>query len=555
LISGRYQQRFAIERPLGAARSIDSSTGLPATGRSLPQLLANAGYVTALVGKWHLGYRPEFSPRSHGFGYFFGFKSGFTDYYQHTDGNGEADLFENDSMVTATGYMTDMITARSVDFIAHNRDKPFFIDVAYNAAHWPYQVPDSPSVAIDHGRHLTPFDQATNTRAQYVKILERADRGVGDIVRALDSLGLAANTIVIFTNDNGGEWLSRNTPLFHNKASVWEGGIRVPAIIRWPGRIPRGTVSPQVAITMDLTASVLAAAGANIPADAALDGVNIFPILEKRTLVVERNLFWRVSGVRNQQAVRSGDWKLLIDDGRPMLFDVHKDLGERNNMIGLRPDIAQRLRPLLDKWQQDVDADAKQGRWVTILDASSFRNWKVAPGDAESKVVESDTDKRIVAGDAQRDGKWEFKNGILHGEGGVSHIFSPRNDYENFDYSAEIRIKDKGNSGQYFRTAFGPGFPSGYEAQVNSTHTDPVRTGSLYSFRNVTDMLVPPDTWFTQEVIADGNHIVIKVNDKVTVDYVDEKRTFMKGHFAFQQHNLGSEVWIRNVQVRELPKP
>jgi hypothetical protein len=192
--------------------------------------------------------------------------------------------------------------------------------------------------------------------------------------------------------------------------------------------------------------------------------------------------------------------------------------------------------------------------WVTILDASSFKNWKVAPGDAESKVVESDTDKRVVAGDAQRDGKWEFKNGVLHGEGGVSHIFSPRNDYENFDYIAEIRIKDKGNSGQYFRTAFGPGFPRGYEAQVNSTHTDPVRTGSLYGFQSVTEMLVPPDTWFTQEVIADGNHIVIKVNDKVTVDYIDEKKTFMKGHFAFQQHNLGSEVWIRNVQVRELPK-
>ena len=104
------------------------------------------------------------------------------------------------------------------------------------------------------------------------------------------------------------------------------------------------------------------------------------------------------------------------------------------------------------------------------------------------------------------------------------------------------------------RTAFGNGFPKGYEAQINSSHSDPVRTGSLYTFAKVMDKLVPPDTWFTQEVIADGNHIIIKVNDKVTVDYVDTKNTYMKGHFAFQQHNLGREVWIKNVMVKELPK-
>lgn len=291
LISGRYQQRFAIEWPLGGPRGVDSVRGLPATGRSLPKLLANNGYATGLIGKWHLGYRPEFSPNAHGFGYFFGFKSGFTDYYQHTDGDGEADLFENDRHVTVPGYMTDLITQRSVQFMARNKDTPFFLDVAYNAAHWPYQVPDSPSVAVDHGRHLSPFDSSTNTRAQYVKIVERADRGVGDILRALDSLGLASNTIVIFTNDNGGEWLSRNEPLFHNKSSLWEGGIRVPAIIRWPGHIPANTVSGQVAMTMDLTASILAATKTTVPPETALDGMDVFSVLERRTPPVERTLF------------------------------------------------------------------------------------------------------------------------------------------------------------------------------------------------------------------------------------------------------------------------
>jgi len=361
LISGRYQQRFAIERPLGHSSTADSARGLPANGRSLPRLLADNGYATALIGKWHLGYQPQFSPAAHGFSYFFGFKAGYTDYYQHTDAAGAADLFENDQQVSVPGYMTDLITQRSIQFMARNKDRPFFIDVAYNAAHWPYQRPDAPSVARDNGRHLTAFDSATNTRADYAAILERADRGVGAILRALDSLGLANNTIVIFTNDNGGEWLSRNTPLFHNKSSLWEGGIRVPAIIRWPGHIPRGSVSGQVGITMDLTVSLLAATNSTIPSDAGFEGMNLFPILERRAAPVERTLFWRINGTqRRQLAVRSGDWKLLIDQERPLLYDVRKDLGERSEASARHPEIAARLRVLIDKWQQDVDAEAKR---------------------------------------------------------------------------------------------------------------------------------------------------------------------------------------------------
>ena len=208
--------------------------------------------------------------------------------------------------------------------------------------------------------------------------------------------------------------------------------------------------------------------------------------------------------------------------------------------------------------------DKKDDGWVKILDEKSFKDWKVAPGNEKWKVVDEDGVKRVETGDPKNDGKWSFQDGVLHGEGGVSHIFSPRGNYENFAFKAEIKISDKGNSGQYFRTAFGPSFPKGYEAQVNSTHGDPIRSGSLYPAFNskltpelrekiiVKDRLVEPDTWFTQEVIAAGNHIIIKVNGKTTVDFVDETNTFTKGHFAFQQHNLGSEVWIKNVMVREL---
>ena len=358
LISGRYQQRFALEWPLGA-QSADSARGLPVTGRSLPQLLKGNGYATALIGKWHLGWKSEFSPNAQGFDYFFGFKSGFTDYYEHTYGDGEPDLFENERPVKVPGYMTDLITERSVRFIEQNAQRPFFIDVAYNAAHWPYQMPDKPSRARDNARHLGPFDDSTSTRAEYVAMLERADQGLGRILRALDSLGLRQNTIVIFTNDNGGEWLSRNTPLFQNKGTVWEGGIRVPAIIRWPGRIAAGRVSGQVGITMDLTASILAATGTPVPAEARLEGIDLLPVLEGRVPEIERTLFWRVIAPSQQRAVRSGDWKLLFDGPRPMLFNVRTDLGERNNMIGQRTDIARRLRSLLAAWQRDVDGEAK----------------------------------------------------------------------------------------------------------------------------------------------------------------------------------------------------
>ncbi len=360
LISGRYQQRYALEHPITVVAT-DGDIGLAASGRSLPQLLRNHGYATGLVGKWHLGYKPEFSPGAHGFESFFGFKSGYIDYYEHTASDGLPDLFDNDRPVRVDGYMTDLITQRSVTFITDHVGRPFFLEVAYNAAHWPYQVPDQPSRAIDNARHLLPHDANTSTRADYVKIMERADRGVGEILATLDRLGLARDTLVIFTNDNGGEWLSRNAPLFNRKFTLWEGGIRVPTILRWPGRIPAGRVSSQVGITMDLTASILAATNTPVPADARLEGINVLPLLDGRSPIVQRTLFWRVrTGGLDQRAVRSGDMKLLLDGtARVMLFDVRKDLAERNDLAQDHTGDVRRLHQLLVAWERDVDEEAK----------------------------------------------------------------------------------------------------------------------------------------------------------------------------------------------------
>src|SRR5687767_1525223 len=360
LISGRYQQRFGLEQALAGPNTDTGQLGLVATGSTLPQLLKNNGYATALIGKWHLGYKPEFSPNTHGFDYFFGLKSGFHDFYQHTGGNGKPDLWENDRPIEVTGYTTDLITERALKFIEQNTNRPFFIDVAYNAPHWPYQPPDQPSVAPRNAAHLRPGDTPNSTRADYVAMVERVDRGVGDILRALDRLKLSDNTIVIFTNDNGGEWLSNNGPLFNRKWTVWEGGIRVPALIRWPGRIPRGTVSDQVGITMDLTASILAATGTTVPPETRLEGVNLFPIWAGKAPKTERTLFWRTNvGGHSQKAVRSGDMKLVIDGNHTFVFDLRADAGERRDLAGRRQDIAQKLRALLTEWERDVDAEAK----------------------------------------------------------------------------------------------------------------------------------------------------------------------------------------------------
>jgi arylsulfatase A-like enzyme len=357
-ITGRYQQRVGLEVPLSNAPA--GGRGLTATGRGLAQLLKNREYATGLVGKWHLGYLPEFHPNAHGFDYFFGFLSGLIDYYQHTGPDGNHDLWENREPAHVQGYSTDLITQRAVGFIERNAKQPFFLEVAYNAAHWPFQVPDKPSTAPGRGRFVQPQEENTGTRAEYVAILERADRGVGTILAALQKLGLERNTLVIFTNDNGGEWLSRNAPLFHRKETLWEGGIRVPLLMRWPGQIPSGRTERQVGMVFDLTATILAVAGAAVPPETRLDGINLMPIVMGTSPAVERTLFWRVATaapVRNQRAVRQGDWKVFVEAGKVFVFNLRDDPGERNDLARERQDIARKLFPLIAAWEKDVDAE------------------------------------------------------------------------------------------------------------------------------------------------------------------------------------------------------
>lgn len=349
-ITGRYQQRYGIEWPLGSVPG-DSVRGLLPSEASLARLLKSAGYATGLIGKWHLGWKPEFHPNRHGFDEFWGFLGGFLDYYNNVGEFGRHDLFHNDRAARDSAYLTDEITARAKSFIEIHRAEPFFLEVAYNATHWPFQRPG----LAEHER-ARPDRLRDGTRAEYVAMLERADRGVGVILTALDELNLSRNTLVIFTSDNGGEWLSRNAPLFHRKSTLWEGGIRVPALLRWPVRLPAGIVSKQVGITMDLTASILAAAGSTPPASYQPEGIDLVPLLEGRR-VIERTLFWRMQGPgRIQRAMRRGRWKYMRDGAHEFLFDLEADVGERRDLAVAHAAMLPEFRKLLAAWEADVDS-------------------------------------------------------------------------------------------------------------------------------------------------------------------------------------------------------
>ena len=363
-ITGQYQQRWGVEWPLGSFPA-DSSFILPVNGTSLPALLKKNGYATGLIGKWHMGFKLEYGPNAHGFDEFWGFMAGALDYYTHRRGDGTPDLYENTTPVEVPGYLTDEITQRAVSFLDRHASAPFFLEVAYNAVHWPFEPPDMKPVTqrdttrspgrSDRSLFQGPADEHPATRADYVRMLERADEGVGKILAALDRQRLSKRTLVIFTNDNGGEWLSRNAPLSNRKSTLWEGGIRVPLIVRWPGHLPAHKTSRQVAITMDLTASILDATRTPVPADYHLDGMSLLPSLSGRSPVVDRQLFWRLKPAQRERAVRSGRWKLLQDGPDYYLFDVANDPGERNDVTTAHLDLVRKLNAALDAWEKDVD--------------------------------------------------------------------------------------------------------------------------------------------------------------------------------------------------------
>jgi len=349
-MTGRYPARtpVGLEEPLDwSAR--DSAIGLTPNYTSIATLLKKSGYETYLIGKWHLGFAPSFSPRKNGFDEFFGFHGGGIDYISHTDPSGKNDLYENETPVQKTGYMTDLLRDKAIETIKRKHSKPFFISLMFNAPHWPWQKPGDAVYPLGNN----PWKEG-GSAATYAAMVQSMDDAIGAVMKTLDEQGLAANTVVIFTSDNGGERFSSMANLSGSKAMLREGGIREPAFVRWPGHITPHTTTTQVAITMDWTATILALAKASGDPAFPPDGVDLMPVCTGKQKPFDRTFYWRRFQRGQQKAVRSGRWKYLSDDKGEFLFDLSTDEAEQHDLKEKEKAVFDRLKHLHDDWEKTV---------------------------------------------------------------------------------------------------------------------------------------------------------------------------------------------------------
>jgi len=372
LMTGRYQYRLrgAAEEPINSRSRGSTTLGLPPEHPTLPSLLRAAGYRTALIGKWHLGYPPAFGPLLSGYEEFFGPMSGGVDYFTHRDSRGTHDLWSGHGECADDGYLTDLISRRAVGYVerAVTESRPFFLSLHYTAPHWPWEARGDAALAAGVAANL--FHLHGGNIHTYRRMIHHMDEGIGWVMQALRDHGVADQTLVVFTSDNGGERFSDNWPLVGGKMDLTEGGIRVPWIAHWPEVIAPGGVSAQPCMTMDWTATLLDAAGVDPDPAWPLDGVSLMPVLRDPRHRFHRRLYWRMNH-RGQRALRDGDWKYLRVDGNDYLFDIAADERERANHAPLEPVRLNAMRADWEAWDATmppIPADATVSLGYSVKD-------------------------------------------------------------------------------------------------------------------------------------------------------------------------------------------
>lgn len=363
LMTGRHPVRVGVE---GNVSSEPHSPGMPGSETTLAELARSAGLKTGLVGKWHLGNREGETPRGQGFEEFFGFHTGCINYYNHIHTYGTwrgHDLWRNETPVKEDGkYFTDLITREAVRFLEEHRERAFLLCVTYNAPHYPLQAPDE---------WFLKYKDLPGDRQAYAALTSAMDRSIATIDAKLSELGLDQETLVIFASDHGPSDEARtgggggsNPPFRGMKASLFDGGLRVPLVVRWPDRWPKGESRDAVVSLLDVYPTVAEVLGAALEGQRPLDGVSLVPVLEK-SASPPRTLFWSHGA---GAAVREGDHKLIVGPavgvpaGKTWLADLASDPGERKNLADAEPQRAERLKARLDDWRRQARAEAERNR-------------------------------------------------------------------------------------------------------------------------------------------------------------------------------------------------
>jgi len=351
LMTGRYQQRFGHENN-PAWLPEDPNVGLPLSQTMLPQVLKTAGYTTGAIGKWHLGAHPSFHPNKRGFEDYFGILGGGHNYLPRAKAGVEYSipLDRNGQPESHTEYLTDVFGREAVSFVERNQSKPWFLYYAFNAPHTPLQATEK---YLERMKHITDEKRRT-----YAAMICAMDEAVGQMLDKLDALKLTENTLIFFFSDNGGPSFansSSNAPLHGDKGQVFEGGIRVPFLVSWPAKLPKGKDYDRPVTSLDVFATAAALADAKVPAGVKLDGVNLIPFLTgKNKSAPHEQLFWRMGGGASY-AMRSGDWKWLkMGNGAPQLFNLKEDIGEQNDLANAKPEIAQRMEAAVMNWNKEL---------------------------------------------------------------------------------------------------------------------------------------------------------------------------------------------------------
>ncbi len=351
LISGQYQNRLLVGTGFGGGYPSDK-IGYPGHLPSLPNTLKRGGYKTGLIGKWDIGELPTYSPNKSGYDEFFGLMGGGFDYWAHDmmlvedPDKRKPDLYENETPVEVEGYATDLFTDRACAFIERNAAQPFLLSLHYTAPHWPWQTRD------DHGQpRISDFHYDGGSPQIYKEMMLALDQGVGRLLDTLRRLKLSNDTIIIFTSDNGGERFSKMWPLRGEKGDLWEGGTRVPLIVRWPGRIKPGSVSEQTAMSMDFLPTMAAIAGVATDPSMPPDGIDLSPQWLGAP-PVGRTLFWKTPG--DLLSAVAHPWKYLRRGKYEYLYNLAEDPTEHANYKLKNPAMFAKLKGEAEAWSAQM---------------------------------------------------------------------------------------------------------------------------------------------------------------------------------------------------------